>query len=312
MVRNSNLIKKLHGKEQVVVKKKESLPLSFMRLLGLRKDTAGSFFSFFLSVLSLASAHYFGFMAQVPFEMVSIVAVDFLPEFIAVFVFYFTMSYTVAKIFAFPAAQFVFMYLRSLSGFAFVLKRIWPRGVRKSGSKLYKDTVRLEGVIYWGLLAFGVYVLFDFCYLRLDFSKVGAGVWIFAISTLVAFLVKAGFAVRNPVRVLSRLRDKNRIAYKRSLIKGSTAFLGSVLLGFSCYFGYLRFDKVADEDSVYIESERFSGVATILMKSGESFLLLDKGADVETFYYINDKFSVKLEDSKSKKSEPVESVSLQW
>lgn len=312
MVRNIGLINKLRSRTQVKVEKRERLPLFSAGLLGLRKGSIRVLINFVFSVFSLASAHYFGFMAHVPFEMLSIVAVDFLPGFISVFAFYFTMSYTVAKIFAFPIAQFIVMYLHSLTGVTFFLKRRWPKRLSKSSSKMYKDTVRLERVIYGVLLAFGVYVFFDFCYLKLEFSKIGVFFWVFAISILIAFLMKVGFAARSPVEVLGRLRDKKRVAYKRSMVKGLTLSLASALLGLSYYLGYLRFEKVVGEDPVYISSDQFLGTATILMKSGDSFLLLDGGADVETFYYVSDKFSVKLEDVKSSKTEPAAGVSLKW
>lgn len=83
--------------------------------------------------------------------------------------------------------------------------------------------------------------------------------------------MKIGFAARNPKVAWGRLRDKRRVALRRLLFKSFTYLLAGFALGLSYYLGYLRFDKVVDEDSVYIESERFIGMATILMKSGESF-----------------------------------------
>lgn len=282
MVRNAAVISKLLGAGKENEKEGEGLFMALNKVLGVRKESIKSFAKFVLVVLSLASAHYSGFMTQVPFEMVSVVAVDFLSEFISVFVFYFVMCYTIARVFAFSLSQFIVSCFHTITALFLRLKRRWPVLLNRSSARMYKDSVRLEGVIYGFFLVSGMYILFDFCYLRVDYLA------------------------------LVRLRDKKRIALRRLVFKSFTYFAAGFLMGFSFYLGYLRFDKVVDEDAVSIESKIFSGMATVLMKSGESFLLLDGSANVETFYYVNDKFSVRLQDSKSKKVEPVESVSLKW
>lgn len=312
MVRNAAVISKLLGAGKKNDQEGEGLFLALNRILGIRKESIKSFARFVLVMLSLASAHYSGFMTQVPFEMVSVVAVDFLSEFIAVFVFYFVMCYTIAKVFAFSLSQFIVSCFHTITALVLRLKNRWPVLLTRSSARMYKDSVRLEGVIYGFFLVLGMYILFDFCYLRVEYSRVGGSVWFFAICMVIAFLLKIGFGARTPKVALGRLRDKKRIALRRLFFKSFTYFAAGFLMGFSFYLGYLRFDKVVDEDAVSIESKVFSGMATILMKSGESFLLLDGSADVETFYYVNDKFSVRLQDGKSKKAEPVESVSLKW
>lgn len=309
MVRNSKLLDKLLSKPKK--EQKENLLPSVIRLLGFKKDTAKTVVRFFLVVLSFASAHYSGFMSSVPFEMLSIVAVDFLSPFIALFVFYFLMCYTVARVIAFAISQFYYSFFHTMAALFLWLKKRWPNKFKRTGPKLYKEAILYESFFYWVVGVVVLYFSFDFSYLKVDFSSVNNAIWFLCLFVFVALVMKAGFFARTPKKVVKRLFDRRRIAYRRQLLKAFIYFLTGVSLGFSYYFGTVRFDKVMGESPVYIESENFTGMANILMKSGDSFLLVDKNASAETFYYVSDRFSVKLKEE-SKSVEQVDSVSPMW
>ena len=309
VIRNSKLLDKLLGKPKK--EEKESLLLSVLRLLGFNKETVKTFIKSFLVVLSLASAHYSGFMSGIPFEMLSIVAVDFLSSFIALFVFYFLMCYTVARVIAFAASQFYYSFFHTLAALFLWLKKRWPHRLKRAGPKLYKEAALYEVLFYWVVGVIVFYFIFDFSYLKVNFSSVSNMVWILCLFVFAALVMKAGFFARAPKRVMKRLVDRKRIAHRRQLLKAFIYFLTGVSLGFSYYLGMVRFNKVMGENPVYIESENFNGMANVLMKSGESFLLIDKSVGAGVFYYISERFSVRLERGE-KNTEQTESVTPMW
>lgn len=312
MVRNANVIGRLIGKGKADEASNKGLLLSLARIMGVRKDSLQAIVRSVLVILSLASAHYCGFMTRVPFEMVSIVAVDFLSAFISVFIFYFIMSYTISRVFAFSISQLVISGFHAFAAFVLLLRRKWPGRFNRSGSKVYKDTLRFESVIYYVFLIFGLCLLFNLSYLKIRYSEVNEGVWYFGGGIFVALFLKAGFLARHPAKVISRLRDKKRVASRRQVFKAFLYFSTGLSLAFSYYIGVVRFDKIMGEEAVYIDSEVYSGSAIMLMKSGESFLLVNNSGGIKEFYYVADGFSVKLEGKKKKEEKPVETVAPKW
>lgn len=312
MLRNANVVYRLINKNKVGEVEVGGFLFGLAKLVGMRKDSIQAVAKSILVILSLASAHYCGFMTRVPFEMVSIVAVDFLSAFISVFVFYFVMCYTISRVFAFSISQLVISAFHAFAAFVLLLRRKWPGRFNRSGSKVYKDTLRFEGFIYYVFLVFGLCLLFNLSYLKIKYSEVNEGVWYFGVGIFVALFLKAGFLARHPAKVFRRLHDKKRVAYRRQVLKAFLYFLTGLSLAFSYYIGVVRFDKVMGENTVRIESEVYSGEAVMLMKSESSFLLVDNSGGFKEFYYISDSFSVKLESRSSKKEEPVETVTPKW
>ncbi|VXC46873.1 hypothetical protein [Pseudomonas sp. 8O] len=306
MVRNVALLDKLWGRNKKGQTEKEGILGTVTKILGVREDSIKAIVKATLVVLSLASAHYSGFMTQVPFEMLSIVAVDFLSAFISVFVFYFLMSYTIARVFAFAISQFYFSFFHAIAAFALRLRRHWPLRFNRSAPKIYKESMVYEKVLYWVVFAIGVYLVFNFSYLKVKYSEISKVVWFLGGSMVVALVLKAGFLARSPVVVIKRLFDRKRIAYRRQLLNAFIYFLTGISLAFSYYLGIVRFDKIMEEDAVYISSEKFKGMANVLIKSGDSFLLIDKDAEFETFFYVSDKFSVRLRDTERKEDKQLE------
>lgn len=312
MVRNANVIGRLIGKGKAGGAGNKGVLLSLARIMGIRKDSLQAIVRSILVILSLASAHYCGFMTRMPFEMVSIVAVDFLSAFISIFVFYFVMCYTISRVFAFSSSQLVISCFHAFAAFVLLLRRKWPGRFSRSGSKVYKDTLRFESFIYYVFMVSGLCLLFNLSYLKIKYSEINEGVWYFGVGIFVALFLKAGFLARHPAKVFGRLHDKKRVAYRRQVLKAFLYFLTGLSLAFSYYIGVVRFDKIMGENAVRIESEVYSGEAVMLMKSGSSFLLVDNSSGVKEFYYVSDGFSVKLEGRNSKKEEPVEVVTPMW
>lgn len=312
MIRSSKIIEKLFGNGRSTDVERGGFVSNLAKIMGLRKDSIQAVAKSMLVVLSLASAHYCGFMTRVPFEMVSIVGVDFLSAFISIFVFYFVMCYTISRVFAFSGSQLVISCFHTFAAFVLLLRRKWPGRFSRSGSKVYKDTLRFESFIYYVFMVSGLCLLFNLSYLKIKYSEMNEGVWYFGVGIFAALFLKAGFLARHPAKVFGRLHDKKRVAYRRQVLKAFLYFLAGLSLAFSYYIGVVRFDKIMGENAVRIESEVFSGEAVMLMKSGSSFLLVDNTSGVKEFYYVSDGFSVKLEGRSSKKEEPVEVVTPMW
>ena len=292
MIRNIDLIQRLKSRNKKAAGVERGQYI--FKYFGLDKASAENYIKITLVVLSLASAHYSGFMSQVPFEMISITAVDFLPAFISVFVFYFVLSYSIARVFAFGLSQFYMSVFYSMLVLPLWLRKKWPEKFRKSGVKTYKEITKLDPFIYWLILGCILVYVFNFSYLKFDYFKIGGHVKFLAISVFVALIFKAGFTIRNPLVVFKRMVNKRRVAYRRSLLKAFIYFLTGFSLGLSFYAGVLRYDKVVAEDAVNLKIGEYSRFVNLLVSSGGAFLAVDKSQELEVYIYAKDNVLVTL------------------
>lgn len=171
MIRNSAVIARLTGK---VRKENKVGVLEFLdKYFGANKSSVKLAVRVVLVALSLASAHYSGFMSHVPFELVSIVAVDLLPSFISIFVFYFILCYSIARVFAFGLSQFYSSFFHMFAAFVLRLRRHWPKRFGRAGVRVYKEAIHYEPFLYWFLCFFIFLFVFNFAYLDFTYSEVG-------------------------------------------------------------------------------------------------------------------------------------------
>lgn len=300
MKRNSAVIQRLTGRVKKDDRKddKEGVVEIFARYFGVNKSSVKLAVRVVLVALSLASAHYSGFMSHVPFELVSIIAVDLLPSFISVFAFYFILCYSIARVFAFAIAQFYASFFHMLAAIALRLRRHWPERFGRVGVKVYKEAIHYEPVLYWFFCFLILLFVFNFAYLGFKYSAVSIFSLVLGAGMVVALVFKAGFFARSPLVVVKRLFNAKRVALRRAVLKSCLYFLTGGALALSFYTGYIRFDKVRGEDEVYLEVGGFSGKVNVVMSSNGSFVALDQKTTPETFYFLNDKLMVVLEDKK--------------
>jgi len=252
-----------------------------------------------LVAFSLASAHYFGFMSSVPFEIASVVTLDFFPAFITTFSFYFLLCYTISRVVAFIASQLFFAGGHTLAAFSLQLRKRWPRHFSRSAVKLYKESIKYENPAYYTMLVLTFLILFNFSYLELIYTRVGETTWLYLLVAIVAIALKFGFLARPPSTVISRLRDPKRIAYRRQASKAAIYFGTAITLAFSYYAGILRYDKLKNEQPVAIESVQFTGTANILLKSGNSQLTLIQTQAKREYVFFNQHLLIRHEIKRS-------------
>jgi len=164
MIRNIAVVQRLTGrvKEDGRKDEKEGVVEVFTRYFGANKSSIKLAIRVVLIALSLASAHYSGFMSHMPFELFSIIAVDLLPGFVSIFGFYFILCYSIARVFAFGISQVYASFFHMIAAIVLRLRRHWPRRFGRAGVKIYKEAVRYEPVLYW-------FFVFSFFYLFLTF-----------------------------------------------------------------------------------------------------------------------------------------------
>lgn len=67
------------------------------RLVHLIKEKV-SFITAFLSIFSLLSAHYIGFLIAIPKSFITAIGIDFAPEVTGIFILYLTLAIIVSKV----------------------------------------------------------------------------------------------------------------------------------------------------------------------------------------------------------------------
>lgn len=104
-----------------------------------------------LIFLAFIVTHYAGFITNFPIWVISAAAVDLFPTFSALFVFYVTFCYSVARVMSFLISQF------------FMVISITTDGVDRRGHKFlwlrkyvkrYKNRSDEESAYYWAMTAF--------------------------------------------------------------------------------------------------------------------------------------------------------------
>ncbi len=259
-----------------------------------KKGWNGSIAQLLFIALSLASTHYFGFMSKMPFEITSIITIEFLPAFIGTFTFYTLLCYTIAKVIAFFISQLSFSAMHTAAAFTLRLRKYWPQRFNQSASKLYREATQYESTIYSTTLIIIFLLLFNVSYLELFYTQIGKSAILLTSITTLAVILKIGFLARSPARVIERLRDEKRIAYRRQLGRASIYLGASLAVAFTYYAGILRFEKLHNENPTNIESGFFEGSANILLKSGNSFLALRKTNDSREYIFFNEHNSISL------------------
>lgn len=237
----------------------------------------------------LGTAHYIGFLSNIPSEVLTIISLKFLTSFVSVFVFYLMFGFYAAKVFAFAFSQFYyclfapfFVFLRKLAGSNLFRQK-------KAALKIYKESDFPEKIVYWmAFLSIFFAVLFAL-YLRLNYELVSRQAIVGAGVLVLAAFFKTGILNR-PKKQLLRILDKRRVSLRRKLTREYAVFLSSVAVLVSFYSGLLRCEMLAAERAAYLEVGKYSGSAKILLSSGDEFLALD-----DDFYiYSSSDFFIKI------------------
>ncbi|MGJ7514584.1 hypothetical protein ACSFE6_09650 [Pseudomonas baetica] len=252
-----------------------------------------------LAFLSLGTVHYIGFLMEIPFEIVSIVSLKFLTNFVATFTFYLTFCYMATKVFAFVISQLYYSALAPLAALTFAASRKFPERLRKPARRMHRETNIAEKLIYWVFFLVIFSFMFNFSYLKFDYSTVGRMTWMWVGGISFAAILKSGIMIR-PTTQIKRILDKKRIALRRSLIRDYIYLLTGSAVALSFYTGMLRFEKIMTEDVVNFRSEQYQGQARVLLSIDDAYLLVESSFRKQTFFYLVDTIMIRLPTDRNK------------
>ncbi|MEJ8318248.1 hypothetical protein [Pseudomonas oryzihabitans] len=252
----------------------------------LRFITPKNIINTLILAISIASAHYIGFLMHIPFEMLSLIADNFLIDFIFTFIFYVTLSLTMSRVIAFSLSQLISSETSALAAFSLWLRRHWPNKFNKFGIKAFKENAKIEAASYWLFLITAFIFILNFSYSKISLDKVGNFSWLVIVGMSISIISKAGFLNRNPLEASKRIFDKKRVRLHNQLIQIVVKSGTGLLLVSSFYSGIFRYEKVIDETPLDFQSSNYNGKANILLSSGQKFLLIEK-ADPKRFVYTD-------------------------
>ncbi|RIA36173.1 hypothetical protein DFO61_0635 [Ectopseudomonas oleovorans] len=235
-----------------------------------------------LVFLAFIVTHYAGFITNFPIWVVSAAAVDLFPTFSALFIFYVTFCYSVARVMSFLVSQFVVaVSITTDSVDRRGHKFLWLRKYIKR----YKNRSDEESVYYWGLTTFSFVGLLFLIYVRPSDFTLGS-VSIGALVVLVvAAVLKMDVMVLSPKRVASKVMRKAR--YRNNLLSSMGFVFFGVILSISYYAGDLRFSRLINESPVEYVTSGFKSNLVVLISNADAVLGLEETENSVSWVYFS-------------------------
>ncbi|CAI8910995.1 MULTISPECIES: hypothetical protein [Pseudomonas] len=246
-----------------------------------------------LTLASLGTAHYMGFIMAVPFEVLSIISITFLVGFVGVFTFYVTLCYLVAKVFSFAISQFYYSFIAPFAACVYAAGRIKPGRLRKAAVRLHKETPLAEKIAYGLVMVIAFPLLLNFSYLKFDFSDAGGMVISLTLGIIAAAILKSGILIRGKAQI-ARIRDKRRVALRRRLLKEYLYLVVGMLLCLSFYAGMVRFQKVLGEDQIHLSGHGYTGDVHVIFNSAGAYLAIEDSGRERVFIYVDGDVSMRV------------------
>lgn len=254
-----------------------------------------------LVFLAFIVTHYAGFITNFPIWVISAAAVDLFPTFSALFIFYVTFCYSVARVMSFLVSQFV------------VAVSITTDGVDRRGHKFlwlrkyikrYKNRSDEESVYYWGLTAFSFVGLLFLMYVRpSDFTLGSISIGALVV-LIIAAVLKMDVMVLSPKRVASKVMRKAR--YRNNLLSSMGFVFFGVILSLSYYAGDLRFARLINESPVEYVASGFKSNLVVLISNADAVLGLEESESSFSWVYFSKGVLMRRSYEKKKNHEPTE------
>jgi hypothetical protein len=212
-------------------------------------------------LLLATSAHFAGFLSQIPIELTSMVAASMATAFSATFVFYVLSAAILARI------------LATFSGMAMLVGTLLGRIVFP-GSKLRRTkalirTMSEERALFYVSFA----LLFALFFADLYLDLVSAKAWSAAI--VVAFLLPPWLLDR-PTEAIARMRGRLRKSrLYRSLLITSVGIAVGLIVAAAYGAGMLRHTKLWRSNTLAVQDSRFFGKFNVLLISGDRILMVE-------------------------------------
>lgn len=254
-----------------------------------------------LVFLAFIVTHYAGFITSFPIWVISAAAVDLFPTFSALFIFYVTFCYSVARVMSFLVSQFV------------VVVSITVDGIDRRGHKIawlrkyvrrYKNRADEESVYYWALTAFSFVGLLFLIYVSPNDFTFGSVSFAALFVLVVAAALKMDMIVLSPKRVVVKFVRKAR--YRNNLLSGLGFVFFGVILSVSYYAGDLRFERLINESPIEYVSDGFKSNLIVLISNSGSVLGIEESEDAVSWVYFSKGVVMRRSYEKKKDHEPEE------
>lgn len=260
-----------------------------MRVLSI--DSLGTTWSrirpFLLSAftaLSIASAHYMGFLSQIPDSFLPVVTKPLAPAFFAAFVGYFIFCAITARVLAVLAVA-------AYGLVAILFARLSTRR-RRHFVRRYIVSLRYEVPMTY--FAQAIFFALSFITMYLDWRSLrhwGILILCAAVVLLLAFLARTSLLL-SPAILLRRLEDRRRGSYRVAVTAATFASVVSALFVASYYAGSMRHSALWTRNDVEYFDSRFNGQLSVLLVSGDTTLAIEHSGLAHRYVYFTKEFAM--------------------
>lgn len=247
--------------------------------------------------LALVITHYAGFITGFPIWVISAAAVDLFPTFSALFLFYLTFCYSVARVMGFVLSQFI------------VSMSIFFTGADRRGHKFrwlrkyvvnYKGRSDEESAYYWGMTVFAGVGLLFLTYVTPSGFTLSIIPMSAVLVLIFAAVLKTDILVAKPSKLFRKLKKRPR--YRGNLISGMGFVFFGVVLSLSYYAGVLRFERLINEKPIDYASSSLKANLVVLISNRDSVLGIEETESAISWIYSSGE--VVMKRTYEKKSEP--------
>lgn len=248
-----------------------------------------------LAIVSLALAHYAGFLMNVPLQLVAVVGLPLAKGVTATFLFYLFFCAVSARVIASIVQLAVLPIFALLDRFGRGFRRKMDFSQQRHFVRTHSHTIEWEGfawILIQGLLflllIFGIYVKFS-----IDWVSASEVVVSVAFAVL-SGLVRSGFFLQ-PKPATFKRKIKTRTARYGRAVSAAFVTTTAALIIVAYILGGLRASLLRDQEPQMIVTKEFTGKASIIASSEGALLLFQKQGTALRYIYSAPEFATSME-----------------
>lgn len=248
-----------------------------------------------LAIVSLALAHYAGFLMNVPLQLVAVVGVPLAKGVTATFLFYLFFCAVSARVLTSMIQIIVLPFLAVSDRFerGFHRKMDWSQ--RRRFVRTHSQTIKWEGIA-WVLVQASLFLLLMLAlYVKFTIDWIsGSGIAISVALAVLSGLVRSGFFLQPKPTTFKRKIKTRPALYGRAL---SAAFVTTTaaLIIIAYFMGGLRASLLRDQGPQMIVTKEFTGMASIIASSEGALLVFQKQGTAFRYIYSAPEFATSIE-----------------
>lgn len=230
------------------------------RLVNLIKEKV-SFFTAFLSIFSLLSAHYIGFLIAIPNSFITAVGIDFAPEVTGIFILYLTLALIVSKV-VYAVGLYLIFAVATIPLFENDIRRITTNLISK-----YHKTISISALTIKVVLFYIVFLLF---YYPEHFSVIDFLYLSFKLIMSLVLLILIYRLIHGKVNAENLL-----------------TFISLVVLVSVFFAGFYRFLALYEKTGTIYHDARISTDLSIIATDGTKILAVEHAGDEKRFLLLS-------------------------